>query len=192
MSYRLKNHRSYPIWFLLAASVIIAVAICLPDFFGGKRFEIVSAMLGATAGAVYFFYNRHLSQTQFFYTLFTAFNKRYDDLNGVLDKVSLKQPDSASLEAEEKHALYDYFNLCAEEYLFYEAGFIDKKVWQAWLKGMAYFYKFRPIGELWENDMKAESFYGFDLTEVRKLAGNSWLPTVVADEDRAGKVIAGA
>ncbi len=171
MRYHLKNHRSYPIWFLLVAVLVITTAVRFPHYFGEKRLEIVGAILGAAAGAVYFFYSRHLSQTQFFHTLFTAFNERYDKLNGALDKIRAKRSGSELLSTEEKHVLYDYFNLCAEEHLYYEAGFIDKRVWKAWCEGMAYFYKVQSIGELWEIDIKEnKSFYGFDLVEIRRLA----------------------
>ncbi len=41
--------------------------------------------------------------------------------------------------AGDEKILYDYFNLCAEEFLFQEADYIDEKVWQSWLRGMAHF-----------------------------------------------------
>jgi hypothetical protein len=57
--------------------------------------------------------------------------------------------------------IFSYFNLCAEEYLFYMAGYIDRRVWESWYRGMKVFFKHPRIQALWEQDSKADSYYGF-------------------------------
>ena len=57
--------------------------------------------------------------------------------------------------------LFSYFNLCAEEYFFYKAGYFDRRVWKSWYRGMKVFFKHPRIQALWEQDCKADSYYGF-------------------------------
>jgi len=57
------------------------------------------------------------------------------------------------------NTLFDYFNLCAEEYMFYEAGYIDERVWQAWLRGMCYFAGDEAVRRLWESEIRSCSYY---------------------------------
>jgi hypothetical protein len=90
------------------------------------------------------------------------FNKRYDDLNDKLNRILLA-PTADRLAAEETEVLFDYFNLCAEEFLFYKAGYIDEEVWQSWRKGMGIFGENERIRQLWEKELKTESYYGFKL-----------------------------
>lgn len=41
------------------------------------------------------------------------------------------------------------------------AGYIDRRVWNAWYKGMKVFFRHPRIQALWEQDCKADSYYGF-------------------------------
>jgi hypothetical protein len=65
---------------------------------------------------------------------------------------------------EQKH-LFTYFNLCAEEYFFYQAGYIDQSVWESWSRGMQVFFNHPRIQPLWEQDSMAGSYYGFQPPE---------------------------
>lgn len=97
-----------------------------------------------------------------FVSLFEKFNARYDKLNEKLNAI-ISRPIGSPLAAENITTLYDYFNLCAEEYLYYEAGYIDEKVWQAWLRGMSYFAADESVHRLWEKEIESGSYYGFKL-----------------------------
>jgi hypothetical protein len=92
--------------------------------------------------------------------LFTDFNIRYDALNDELNAI-LFGPSDGSLSPHEREHLFKYFNLCAEEYFFYEVGYIDRHVWESWYRGMGVFFKHSRIQALWEQDCKADSYYGF-------------------------------
>jgi hypothetical protein len=98
-----------------------------------------------------------------FVSLFEKFNTRYDGLNEKLNAI-ISRPIDSPLVAENITTLYDYFNLCAEEYLYYEAGYIDEKVWQAWLRGMSYFAADESVHRLWETEIESGSYYGFKLS----------------------------
>ena len=58
-----------------------------------------------------------------FKELVTEFNRRYDKQNNSLLTV-LDDDDDKPLQKEQKDAFIDYFNLCSEEYLFYQIGYI--------------------------------------------------------------------
>ena len=158
-AFRLKNRRWFPWLFVgLAVTIMIAAKWLFPD---DLPIETVVTVLGTTGGFVGFLYSQHSHQTQLFKELFTEFNKRYDSLNARLNEIrSQKDHD---LKKEDRDVLFDYFNLCAEEHLFYRAGYIDHDVWLSWCKGMSFFYEHEPIKALWDDELDSGSYYGFSL-----------------------------
>ena len=116
--------------------------------------------LGGVVGFNYFIYRQHLDEAKLFNELFAGFNDRYDALNDHLNAI-LFGPHDGLLSADERERLFSYFNLCAEEYLFYKAGYIDREVWEFWRRGMKVFFKHPRIQALWVQDCKADSYYGF-------------------------------
>ena len=95
-----------------------------------------------------------------FKELFAEFNARYDALNDELNMI-LVGPPEGSLFASERERLFSYFNLRAEEYFFYTAGYIDQRVWESWYQGMGVFFRHPRVKELWERDCEAGSYYDF-------------------------------
>lgn len=135
--------------------------------------EIIPAMILAGAGVgITWYYSNHtrkLSQDQMMHDLFIRFNERYDRLNGWLVEVEQKYNTIESLNstvAEDcKKAVYDFFNLCAEEhYWSNKKGRIDHEVWESWKAGMNYWYHTVPsIKALWDSEIAkpgaAKSYY---------------------------------
>lgn len=126
-------------------------------------FELMVAVIGAVAAFVYFLYDQHHKDTQLFVSLFEKFNKRYDDLNERLN-IIFSRESPASLSPAQEATLSDYFNLCAEEHLFYESGYIDQRVWHAWLLGMKYFAADSVVRSFWEKELASGSYYNFKLS----------------------------
>lgn len=157
MALRLHNRRRYP--YVLLAVFSAAIALCF--LFGSKgHLELLAPILGAVTAFAYFLYNQHREETRLFKELFIAFNARYDNLNHALNAI-ISTPSRESLTPEQRDDLFNYFNLCAEEYFFYNAGYIDSDVWASWCRGMSVFFKHPPIRALWELDCEAGSYYGF-------------------------------
>ena len=75
----------------------------------------------------------------------------------------ITRENKTSLSQEEKDTLFNYFNLCGEEYLFYSQGYIYPEVWRAWSKGIEIFLHDPRIKELWDREMKTGSYYGLVL-----------------------------
>lgn len=60
----------------------------------------------------------------------------------------------------------DYFNLCAEEYLFYQEGYIHREAWRSWCRGMSWYLKRHPYRDVWNEEVRTESFYGLSLDVI--------------------------
>jgi hypothetical protein len=154
---RLRNRRWYPFIFLIC---LAAPIVAWFRFASGRRPELLISAIGAIGGFFYFLYTQHLNETKLFKELFIEFNLRYDNLKDGLNAI-LFGPTEGLLSSDEREELFNFFNLCAEEYFFYKAGYIDRDVWRSWYRGMGIFFAHPRIGTLWEQDCKADSYYGF-------------------------------
>lgn len=128
------------------------VAISPLAFFSQKEVEIIGGLLGV----FYFHHQQKLAEAQFFHHNFKDFNLRYDDLNEDLSHAI--QNKSVH---ENRDRFVDYFNLCAEEFLLYQKGYIPNNVWNSWVKGMAFYWKNEDVRRLWNAENK-DSYYGFN------------------------------
>jgi len=158
---KLTNKKYYPFLFLALVGASIATALSV----GEQRIMLVVSLIGAFTGLVYFLYRQHLDETKLFKELFVEFNKQYADLNEKLYRI-LNGPAKHEFSAEEIEILFDYFNLCAEEFLFYKAGYIDEEVWRSWRRGMGIFSQNNDIRQLWERELETGSYYGFRLDNL--------------------------
>jgi hypothetical protein len=162
---RLRNRHFIP-WLFLAIVVVGAASIFLFSH-NDKQIELLLTLVGGTAGVAGFLYSQHLQETALFKQLFTEFNERYDHMNQRLLEVrTVALADEGALTHEQ--LLVDYFNLCSEEFLFYEAGYIDEKVWRSWCRGMLQFALVPAIRALWEHELKTRSYYGFSLKRIEE------------------------
>src|SRR5688572_26587729 len=80
---------------------------------------LVVSVLAALLSVSFFVQQQKLAEMQLFKQLIVEFNERYDRLNDVLQCVVIRGIRSD----EEHYAVLDYFNLCAEEHLFFEEGY---------------------------------------------------------------------
>lgn len=163
MAFKLRRRRFFP-----AIFVIVVLAVCVVCFFFAKlnpelfliHPELFLTGIGAVAGFAYFIYRQHLDETGLFKEMFVDFNARYDKLNNDLNRI-IDGPKSGLLSIVERDTVFKYFNLCAEEHLFHEAGYIDDEVWKAWQKGMTIFFSHSRIATLWKSEEETDSYYGF-------------------------------
>jgi hypothetical protein len=119
--------------------------------------------VGGLAYAIYSIQKQKLEELRLFKELFTDFNKRYDDLNDILNDIVLSKQTAQLTDDEIKH-LNDYFNLCGEEFLFYQKGYIYPEVWTSWHNGMKIFIdNDKRIKKHWEQEKKSDSYYRLDI-----------------------------
>lgn len=158
------HRRNYYPWLFIGLLLVVNISafqLCPTN----RLPELLLSITGAIAAFTHFLYSQHNHNTERFIELFREFNVRYDHLNNDLNALLLND-DTALLSFKDRQLLYDYFNLCAEEYLYFKAGYIDANVWQAWLRGMGYFASNSEIRNLWENELKSGSYYGFTLSLI--------------------------
>ena len=153
---RLRNRGWYPYLFLVC---FIAPVVAWFRFATGQPQELFISTIGGICGFFYFLYRQHLDETKLFKELFVSFNGRHDELKDDLNAV-LYDPSEGVLSSDQREKVFNYFNLCAEEYFFYKAGYIDHDVWKSWCRGMNLFFSHPRIQGLWAEERK-ESYYGF-------------------------------
>jgi hypothetical protein len=145
--FSLAKRSRYPLIFLVVvAAIVTGIHLLVPS---AKQAEAYLPAVAAAAGFAYFLYSQHLQETRLFTELFRQFNAKYDSLNEALNKITNDRQITV-LALQDRQVLFDYFNLCAEEYLYFKTGYIDSEVWQSWLKGMSYFAAVRHIKDLWK------------------------------------------
>lgn len=146
----------------LVVFVLLSLAVGLSLWWvGGERRDIL--VISSGLAAFYFFHRQKLAETRLMKELITEFNGRYDTLNERLNLIleQGKKHPGLRLSPRERATLYDYFNLCAEEYLFTDLGYIDPRVWEAWDKGMKNYAEDSRIRAVWDQEEGKESYYGF-------------------------------
>ncbi len=145
---------------LLVGGVLAGVAWCVG---GDDRIALVGAVIAGVLGFCYFVQQQKLAETALFHQLFTAFNARYDTMNDRLVAIADKAGQAT---VEERALIIDYFNLCAEEYLFFKEGYIHRDAWRAWCRGMHWYLRRHPFRDIWHEEIKTESFYGLTLERI--------------------------
>ncbi len=157
-NHRTKLHHWQGPWWWIIPALFVAIVIwsVLALAVRGLPPEVLLAGMAVLLGVAYFLQQQHLQQARFFKELVTDFNLRYDKLNDYLLKYRSHE------EEFDEQKFVDYFNLCAEEWLFYSTGYIGEPVWRAWCNGMKQFVGDEQIADLWRQECETESFYGFD------------------------------
>jgi hypothetical protein len=160
--FRLRNRRWYPWLFVLLCVGLLAAAYLV----GGTvpKIEWVVSILGGVGGLTTFLYTQHLQETRLFTELFQRFNERYNELNQPLSAIA--EAGISGIHGATRQTLIDYFNLCAEEYLYFGAGYIDQAVWHSWVRGMKFYANVSAIREIWEQELAGDSYYGFSLRQL--------------------------
>lgn len=171
-SFHLKHRAWYPWTWLLPLVVAIVGVVYIVHLWGKANptvkevTDVVFAVVAGFAAFIFFIHKQHLDETRLFMDLFKQFNERYDKLNNKLNDI-LDKPSEESLQLGERKDLFDYFNLCAEEYLYFRSGYLEPQVWTAWRKGMKVYAASPRIRALWVKELEGGSYYGFiiDLAE---------------------------
>ena len=163
-------HNSVPILsgILLAMLVLLFWVWCNPA--GDGRAGILLG--GAALSFCYFLQKQQLEETRLMKELITDFDSRYGAMNEALQRILQlgRERPAPQLDPCQQQTLVAYFNLCAEEYLFYDLGYVEPRVWKAWAKGMEEYAEDERIQKLWKSEKLPESYYGFDFLKVGRAA----------------------
>jgi hypothetical protein len=132
------------------------------------EWELIFTIVGGILSFIYFVQKQKLEEIRLLKELFTDFNARYDALNEELNRIASDNEAREGFTQQELDTIYNYFNLCGEEYFYYEQGYIHPKVWKAWRNGMKIFYRNERIRKAWAEELKNDSYYGFQLSLLEK------------------------
>lgn len=148
---------------------VYAITVLAPEI----KWEIKLTILGGPITFAFLVQKQKLDEVKLFNELFEKFNARYNRRNESLNRIlrNVGKP----LENKEKDTLYDYFNLCGEEYLYYQLGCIPEAAWRSWTHGMRIFCDDERIEALWKEELGTGSYYGFSLADLppRKTPSNT-------------------
>lgn len=143
---------------LLAYSTIFSIQyICKLD-------NAIFLGLLASVATIYFGILKYkIENDRIFKELFSDFNKRYDkNFNDLINE--LKKNKEKKLTLKDEKLIIDYFNLCAEEYLWTTKNRIPKSVWNAWKSGIKENLKVKQVEEIFKIETETEngknSYYG--------------------------------
>ena len=151
---------------LILIVIVGTVAISIWLYNRGDDWKLFLPVIGGAVSLIYVVEKQQLDEARLFKELFVQFNEKYDQLNEELNRI--KSQDSIS--KEDRDTLYDYFNLCGEEYLFYQQGYIYPEVWKSWVLGMKIFYGSDLIRPIWISELKSGSYYGLDIErEIKQI-----------------------
>lgn len=165
--FSLRRRSSYPWWFAGIAAAAIVGFLVLPEHL--QSAQLLLSVIGGIAAFFHFLYSQHNNNTDRFIKLFQDFNARFDKLNDQLNTILLSSKVPIA-EKQDLQTLYDYFNLCGEEYLYFKSGYIDQDVWQSWLAGMRYFAANSEVRRIWQRELDQGSYYGFTLNLLETAA----------------------
>lgn len=148
---------------ILALAALVAVTIWPPILS-----EAGVPGVGLLLGFIYFLQKQKLQETKLFKELFVAFNNEYGAMSEKLE--SAWRETDEDLSDEDKATLVQYLNLCSEEFLFYERGYIHPSAWKTWAKGMLSNLSKKRVCQFAKTELKENCYYG--LEEVINLACN--------------------
>ena len=146
-------------WFFILLFILFLGIISLAE--SEKRWNMAISGITILITSFFFIQKQRIEELRLFHDIFKEFNERYNKLNDALNRIFDAKED-APISPDERGTLYDYFNLCGEEYFYYKQGHIYSEVWTSWINGMNYFYGNSRIGKIWDDELGQNSYYGFN------------------------------
>lgn len=135
------------------------------EFTTADKVTLIGSITVVALGFCYFAQQQKLAETSLFKDLFTDFNQRYDGLNDCLAKIGVSD---GQLEPADRQTIVNYFNLCAEEYLFFSEGYIHPAAWRSWCTGMLWYFNREPFRSVWRQESETDSYYGLSLYVIQQ------------------------
>lgn len=123
-------------------------------------------IIGSISIVISFLFGRQknrIEKDRLFKELFESFNNKYNNkLNDIFTQLRLGVVKE--INEDEKLLIIEYFNLCAEEYLWYTKKVIPNPVWKSWEAGMKENIKIPQILKIYKTEMENVdtkiSYYG--------------------------------
>ena len=150
-------------WIALSCAAVGISAVLA--FATSDRMPLIGSVIAAILAFCYFVQQQKLAEISLFKDLFTEFNRRYDALN---DRLAQIEASGTQMDPAGRQIIVDYFNLCAEEYLFFAEGYIHRAAWRSWCAGMLWYFDREPFRSVWNEESKTNSYYGLSVDTIRR------------------------
>ena len=144
-------------WIVGASAVLAIIYLSLPKSF--RSAGVLLTGVGSLWALAFYLHGRHAEDAKFVKELLTDFNARYDGLTSDLQRAIW---NDRPFESDTKIKFIKYFNLCAEEWLFWKAGYVYDSIWKAWENGMKQYARDHRVVALWQEERSTDSYYGFE------------------------------
>jgi hypothetical protein len=117
-------HRNH-FWFI-GAIIVVAVVLAVALYRRSEDWRVLLPVIGGAVSFIYIIERQLLEEAKLFKELFVDFNRRYDEMNEDLNRIRNLETHPR-LEVGDLDILYDYFNLCGEEFLFYQKAIFTRR-----------------------------------------------------------------
>ncbi|MFD1016889.1 hypothetical protein [Winogradskyella rapida] len=145
--------RILKIYYILFTCLIGSSIVIITYLYNSYDEKLLLGLIGIIATFYFGLSKTQMENDRFFKELFRDFNLRYTALNECLYNITNSDKTIEDLSFREKDKIYDYFNLCAEEYYWYKKNRISPTVWKSWKNGMDFWYSKPIIREMWEEEI---------------------------------------
>lgn len=163
------HHLKYLLTSLTYGTILVAL-IVLPFAF---KIEDKSFIIPATVGLLAFYIGwlqYSLQRDNFFKDLFKDFTIRYDrDFANFFIEIQQVESSGYKIKPEDKQLIIKYISFCAEEYLWFKKGRIDKTTWINWRSGIIQNVRHDAVIDIVKVEKKesSSSYYGlFDDLDI--------------------------
>jgi hypothetical protein len=153
--------RSYGWLGLMSVVAMLAWSLC---HLQSISWQLVTTWLGGTFIFVSAVQKQKLDEVKMFAELFTDFNRRFEELSSGLSRIWAVS--DREITPGERETLKRYFDLCAEEFLFWDEELIHPEAWKAWKRGMRFYFAHEHIGALWRDELAKCCYYGLTAAEL--------------------------
>lgn len=150
-------------YLIVGVTIITVIGLGFWLYSSGEDWKILIPIILASVSLIYIIEKQQLDEANLFKDLFSTFNSRYDALNEEMNRI--RSASKAEMDVGSVDVLDDYFNLCGEEYLYYQNGYIYPEVWRSWVNGMRTYYLVPEIKLKWDEEIKTGSYYGFEIAK---------------------------
>lgn len=131
----------------------------------GKRIEILGAIIATGISLTLGIRQYKTENDKIFKALFEEFNSKYDrKFSKILSTITKHN------RVENTDIIIEYFNFCAEEYLWKTKGRIPDEVWKSWEKASIFYISNQSIREIFNSEKdQNNSYYGWHERIEKKL-----------------------
>ena len=133
------------------------------QFGGNDRVGLIGTAIAGTLGFCYFAQRQKLAETELFYKLFTSFNDRYDQLSGALAEIAESSSPTDFCSTSNRSRLLQSLR----RRILFSSGLYPRRRLALMVSRHVVVPPPTSIQDIWDEEVKTESFYGLSLDAIR-------------------------